>query len=233
MRELKFEQHTPEWHAVRASMPTASEVKRIVTTKGEVSKQRQAYMYSLAARSVSGVTIEGYQSKSMEEGIRREAEARRVYAMFRETPVQEVGFCIRDIESADGQEIIAQAGCSPDGLVGEDGGLELKNPEDGTHAGYLLSNRLPTQYFIQVQTSLWVTERQWWDFVSHYPGLPLFVVRVYPDEKFHAVLDVEIPRFCAELEEVRQQLQATQGQLAVEVGAAVEGADGKLSFGPK
>jgi len=169
VRIIQVPQRSPEWFEVRRGLPTASSFDKVVKADGTPSKQSKAYMYQLAAERVAGIREVTFTSAAMEEGIRREAESRRVYAMLREVEVEEVGFCIDDS---------GRYGCSPDGLVGEDGVLELKNPTGKVHVEYLVGGKLPTAYLQQVQGQLLVTGREWCDFVSYHPGLPTFIVRV-------------------------------------------------------
>lgn len=193
MRIIDVEQKTTEWFAARGGRPTASCFDKLLTTKGEQSKSRIAYMYKLAAEKVSGVFEEGYQSFSMMRGNEVEEEARRYYEFTHGVEVQRVGFCVSDCD---------RYGCSPDGLVGTEGGLQIKCPEAHTHVKYLLDPKLPTDYFQQVQGELYVTGRKWWDFLSYYPGLKPLLIRVTPDAQFHQALGAELNTFCLELEQV-------------------------------
>ena len=116
-----------------------------------------------------------------------------VYEMLREVEVEQVGFCLSDSE---------RYGCSPDGLVGEDGMIELKNPSGKVAIEYLVGGKLPTTYIQQVQTGLLVTDRAWCDFVSYYPGLPTLIVRVERDNWFLTALRNELKIFCDDLDAV-------------------------------
>ena len=201
MREIDCGQRSDEWFAVRLGIPSASKFDRIVTGKGDPSKQAQAYLYELAAERISRHAENGFTSAAMERGIELEEEARLVYAMLYESPVREVGFCLSD----DGRY-----GCSPDGLVGEDGQVELKCPMGKTHVEYLMKGTLPTDYVQQVQGGLFVTGRDWCDFVSYYQGLPLFVLRIGPDQEFHEALRRELTAFCDRLDELCADLGRKQ-----------------------
>lgn len=189
---LQIEQQTAEWEEARIGVPTASCFDKIVTTKGEDSKQAQKYMYQLAGEKVAGFREEGYTNGIMQRGIEIEAEARSFYELRDDVTVQEVGICFKDDER--------KYGCSPDGLVGEEGMVEFKCPIMSTHVGYLLDNCLPTEYFQQVQGQLFITGRKWCDFVSYYPGLKPLVVRVLRDEEFIAKLEEKLNKFCIELQ---------------------------------
>ena len=193
MKIIRVPQRSPEWHEARRGIPTASSFNKIVTSNGSPSKQAEGYLYQLVAERLAGVREEAYISPAMLEGIAREAESRRVYAMLREVEVEEVGFCIDDS---------GRYGCSPDGLIGEDGVLELKNPQGKAAVEYLVSGTLPTAYVQQVQGQLLVTGREWCDFVSYYPGLPTLIVRVERDEGFISKLRDALEAFCDRLDEV-------------------------------
>ena len=186
-------QYSDAWWQARRGLPTASQFSRIVTSKGEPKKQSTAYLYECAATRVTGIYKETFTSVAMQEGHDREELSRWIYAMEKECIVDEVGFCISDC---------GRWGASPDGLIGEDGLLELKNPSAHTHVGYLLGGKLPTDYVQQVQGELFVTGRLWADFCSYSPKLPLFIVRVYRDDLFCDKLEAALVKFCEELDEV-------------------------------
>ena len=193
MREVRCAQYTPEWWDARRGLPTASKFDKIVTSTGEPSKQRLGYLYQCAAARISGVYEDTYTSLAMQRGIELEEEARRVYAMEREVAVDEVGFCLADGE---------RWGASPDGLIGEDGVLEIKCPEGRAAVEYLLKGKLPTAYIQQCQGQLLVTERQFCDFVSYYPGLPMLIVRTEPDTAFLCKLKAALVEFCDKLDSI-------------------------------
>jgi hypothetical protein len=187
---IQCEQGTDEWFKVHLGVPSASCFDKIITVDGKSSKQRQKYLYKLAGEKVSGIPEESFQSEVMKRGVLMEDDARRLYQLVNDVAVEQVGFCI-----ADGY------GCSPDGLIGQDGGLEIKCPGIATHVSYLVDGCLPEEYFQQVQGSLLVTGRAWWDFMSFYPGLKPFIIRVEPDKKFRSALKEALGAFCKELEE--------------------------------
>jgi len=197
MKIIECVQKTPEWYAARGGKPTASNFDKLLTTDGKQSKQRTKYMYQLAAERVSGVFEEGYQSAAMQRGCEVEEEARRFYEFTTGYEVQRVGFCLSDC---------GRFGCSPDGLIGDDGGMQIKCPTAAVHVGYLIENKLPTDYFQQVQGELYVTGRKWWDFISYYPGLQPVVIRVTPESWFHQALGFELNAFCGELEQIIRRI---------------------------
>jgi putative phage-type endonuclease len=198
MKIITCEQRSAEWFEARLGIPSASCFSQIITCKGEPSKQAQKYMYKLAGEKVSGKAEETYQNAAMLRGVEMEDEARQLYQIITNTEVVQVGLCLSDGEY--------QYGCSPDGLVGKNGGMEIKCPTIATHVEYLLNNALPSEYFQQVQGSLFVTGLKWWDFMSYYPGLKPLIIRVTPDKAFHKALKTEIEGFCIKLNEVIHQI---------------------------
>lgn len=191
-------QGSEEWKAVRVGVPSASNFDKIVTTKGEPSKQAQKYMYQLAGERVSGIREEGFQNDAMKRGVELEAEARSEYELIESLEIQQVGFCFDDLK---------RYGCSPDGLVGKQGMVQFKCPLLSTHIGYLIDGTFPMDYFQQVQGELFVTGRKWTDFVSYYPGLKRFKVRVERNEEFISKLKTELDKFCNELEKTVEKIK--------------------------
>lgn len=184
-------QGSEQWIADRLGIPSASNFDKLVTTKGEPSKQAQKYLYQLAAEKVSGIKEESFQSAAMARGIETEAEAVSFYELTQGVDVQEVGFCLHESKLY---------GCSPDRLVGADGLLEVKCPLPHTHVEYLLENNLEKDYIQQVQGQLLVTGRKWCDLISYSRGLRPLIVRISRDEKFLKALEFELGKFCTELE---------------------------------
>lgn len=178
-----LEQGTNEWHAVKSGLPTASNFDKILTAKGEKSKSIKTYIYQLVGERILGRTEEGFKSDWMERGNEIEDEARSLYEFKTDNNVDQVGF-IR-IEKP-------LCGGSPDGLVGDDGGLEIKCPKLSTHIKYALAGKLPSEYHRQVMGYLFITGRAWWDFMSYYPGVDPFIIRVYPDKAFFEMLKISL-----------------------------------------
>lgn len=175
MRISKHEQGTPEWLEARLGIPSASMFSKIVTTKGVWSTQADSYINQLVAERLTGVREETFQSHHMIRGTELEPEARDLYCLMNDVEVQEVGFCLHDT---------LEAGCSPDALVGTEGGLEIKAPAPATHVEYLRGGVLPSRYKQQVMGCLWVTQREWWDFMSYHPSMKPLIVRVERDEEY-------------------------------------------------
>lgn len=184
----RCEQYTAEWFTLRRGVPTASAFDKIITPKtGKLAAAHEGYVCELIA-DLCRLDYPGERAATpaMRNGTLTEPEARRFYEMERD--VEQVGICFSD----DGR-----FACSPDGLVGDDGLLELKCPEPKTHVGYLLANDLPTEYVAQVHGQLIVTGRKWVDFMSYCPGFRPLLVRVEPCEftdKLRDVLEEFWPR---------------------------------------
>ena len=178
---IECEQGSPEWWQARCGIPTASEFDKIITpARLEPSRQSDGYMHKLLAEWLRGQPDQSFQSDWMKRGTEMEAQAREAYAFIHDADPGPVGFCTTD----DGR-----LGCSPDALL-DDGGLEIKCPSAGVHAGYLIDNRLPTAYRAQVLGALWITGRAWWDFLSFYPDMPPLIVRTHRDQNLDALADV-------------------------------------------
>ena len=192
-------QNSPEWMAVRAGIPTASEFDTVMASGrgGGESKTRRKYMLRLIAQRLGADNPEPYTNASMERGHEMEMEARRTYAFINDCEPTLVGFVRR-----------GDVGASPDALIGEDGLLEVKTKQPDLHLEVLLAGVLPPEHKPQVQGQLWIAEREWCDFVSYWPRLPLFRVRVYRDEEYIAELERAVDVFNDELaaltERVRQ-----------------------------
>ena len=180
MRIIDCEQGTDEWLAARLGIPSASMYGKIITTQGKWSTQADSYINQLVAEVLTGERTPVYQNEHMTRGTELEPEARRMYEFISDNKVDEVGFCMHDT---------LEAGASPDGLIGDDGGLEIKCPAASTHVEYLRGDTLPSKYKQQVMGCLWITGREWWDFMSYYPNMKPLIVRVECDEEYIAELE--------------------------------------------
>lgn len=198
MIAVDVEQGSAEWLAARCGIPTGSDFKKIVTSKGEPSKSATEYAYLLAAEKVSGCKAESFKNAAMARGNELEPEAIAFYEITHGVETKKVGFVLHDSRLF---------GSSPDRLIGDDGGLEIKCPSAHTHVEYLLNNKLPTEYVQQVQGNMFITGRKWWDFMSYFPGLKAFEIRVQRDEVFIAKLQAALITFCKELDEVVEKIK--------------------------
>jgi len=194
---IKAEQRTPEWFEARLGRPTASRFGDIMAkTRTGYSASRKNYRAELVIQRLTQEIPENYQSSAMEWGVENEPLARLQYELASGNSVEDTSLWLHD-------EI--EAGASPDGLIGKDGCLEIKCPNTATHLETLRSGRVPRQYFAQVQGQMWVTGRQWCDFVSFDPRLPqnaqLFITRVPKDDAYIKDLEYEIIEFLKEVED--------------------------------
>lgn len=189
MRPHPAPQGSGEWMVARAKYLTASILNDWMSVKtGAVSESEtaKALVPVAAGATVFGqVDEDDFKSFAMVRGSEIEAEARAWYA-FQHNAVQEVGLCIADDDSC---------ACSPDGLVGDDGGIECKAPKFKDHMANLASDTLRPKYVLQVQGCLLVTGRAWWDWISYYPGLPAKVIRCFPDAKIQAAIRAAVDEF--------------------------------------
>ena len=207
MKILKAEQGSAQWLADRAGLPTASQFGRVITPKtGKRSAQAHAYTCQLVGERLLGQCEEIPTTYAMERGTELEPEARGAFTIITGVDVIQVGLCITD----DGR-----VGASPDGLI-YDGdalvaGLELKCPGMRKHMEYLIGGVCPDEYVPQVQGGMWVTGASTWWFVSYYPGLPPFILKVERDPMYHEALDNVMPEFCDTLETLSKGFTDARG----------------------
>lgn len=191
------EQGQPEWFALRAGIPTASNFDKIFTSKGDKSKSANGYMNTLLAEWMTGAKDSIKQSEWMARGIELEPDARNAYEFIKDCDVEQVGIVFRDKSRL--------VSCSPDGLM-EDKGLEIKCPAPGTHVGYLMDQKLPTAYIPQVQGSMWVTGLDSWDFMSYHPDMKPVIITVERDNKLMTAIDGIMSDFLESMIEKRAKL---------------------------
>lgn len=192
-----IEQRTPEWFEARLGRVTASRVADMMArTKTGYGASRANYMAELICERLTGKQSERFSSAAMAWGTETEPQARAVYTLTTGNSVEETGFALH--------HEISDLGASPDGLIGEDGLVEIKAPNTATHIDTLLSETVPQKYVLQMQTQMACTGRQWCDFVSFDPRLPdemqLFIRRVDRDDELIAEIEREASAFLAEIE---------------------------------
>lgn len=181
------EQNSPEWLECRTGIVTCSEFKAVMA-KGD-GKTRTKYLRTVAGEAVRKKPFDRYSNDHMNRGHADEDEARNMYSFLTDNEVERIGFMKR-----------GRVGYSPDGLIGGDGLLEIKTKMDHLHIECLENDALPTEHKHQCQGGLWVSGRQWIDFVSYSHGLPLFVKRVTRDEAYIARIKVEVEDFIVDLD---------------------------------
>lgn len=175
-------QGSEEWLQLRTGLITASEMKLLMTPtlKPANNDKSRSHLYELAAQRISKYTEPSFVSEDMMRGWSDEVLARQSYAEHY-APVQECGFITLQI----GAETI---GYSPDALVGDDGLIECKSRRQKYQIKTICDAIVPEEYMLQIQTGLMVTGRKWLDFVSYCGGLPMVVIRVYPDAKMQGAI---------------------------------------------
>ena len=194
-------QRSPEWYAARLGKATASRIADLMAkTKSGPSASRANYMAQLVCERLTGAKDDEYVSPSMQWGIEQEAQARELYSFLP-------------------HHAIPMAGASPDGLVGDDGGVEFKCPNSATHIETLLTGKVPGKYVHQIQwTMACRPERRWWDYVSFDPRLPpgmqLWRTTLQRDDDLIAEQEAEVRAFLRELDEKVEALEARYRKLA-------------------
>jgi putative phage-type endonuclease len=184
-----LEQGSEAWHDARRGIITASVVGKLLTPTLKVADNdvSRGITTTLAAERITGWTEETAMTSDMWRGVESEPFARNAYSEHY-AEVTELGFMRRD---EDGWTL----GFSPDGLVGDDGLIEIKSPRAKTHLRTILADQVPAHYMPQLQAGLLVSGRKWIDFVSYVGGMPLFVKRVLPDPKWHMAIVAAAMKF--------------------------------------
>lgn len=203
MRIIECSQGSPEWLAARIGIVTASNMDKILTPQTmKPSGSQGAYLAHLVAEWFLGVSLDEYKSPYVERGNELEKCALAHYEFTHDVATTPAGFCIRD----DGK-----VGASPDALVGDLGGTELKCPSPATHMNYLL-NGPPKEYRCQVQGSLWITGRKWWDLLCWHPVFEAVEVHNERDEEFIGILAPTVEAFVLRLDEAKAKLAKAKSE---------------------
>lgn len=197
-------QGTPEWFDVKRGKISASHIKDIQA--GGKGLTRDKYQTQIVLERLTGKTAETYSSPDMERGIELEADARRCYEFDKGVQVDQVGFI--------DHPFIENYGCSPDGLVGEDGMCEIKTVIPTTMLSYIDSREIPVNYQKQMQGQMDCAERKWNDFVAYCPDMPinlqLLVIRLERDEAQIQEQRIDIVAFDEECKYKVEQLRDMQ-----------------------
>jgi putative phage-type endonuclease len=204
-------QGSPEWMAERCGRVTASRVADVIAkTKGGWAAARANYMAELVAERLTGVKAEGYVNAAMQHGTDTEPQARGAYGFYADVEVVQVGFIAHPT--------IPMTGASPDGLVGDDGLVEIKCPNTATHIETLLGASVPSRYITQMQWQMACTGRKWCDFFSFDPRLPesmrSFTRRVERDDVMIGSLERAVEDFLSELDATLASLRAKYESVA-------------------
>lgn len=220
MKIIECEQGTPEWFSARLGKVTASRIADVVAkTKSSKDKEkpvyaayRANYAAELVVERMTGTTAERFKSAEMIWGSEKEPDARASYEFITGATVATVGL----VE----HPAMSMACASPDGLVGDDGLVEIKCPNTATHIDTLLNNSIADRYVKQMHWQMICTGRQWCDFVSFDPRMPgdmqLFIQRVPYDEALARELETEAWKFLAEVNDTIEKLNTKYRQEAAE-----------------
>lgn len=197
MKILNAIQGSDEWLQSRLGVATASNFSKIVTSKGDLAKPYTEYALELASQTLLEEPEESFKSYDMERGNELEPLAREAYEQYNFCTVKEVGLMISDC---------GNWGASSDGLVSDDGSIEIKCPKANNHTKYITDNKCPTKYIAQIQGGLMLSGRKWCDFVSYHPdfkeGQQLFIFRVLRDQDFIDKLEINISITIAKRDEI-------------------------------
>lgn len=202
------EQNSPEWLAARLGWPTASCFDHILASGrgGGESKTRRTYMLKLAGERLTGVPCEGFKNAAMQRGHEMEPIAREAFMRMMDLSGEHIGLTqVGFVFCPD-----AQAGASPDALVGDDATLEIKTKEPHLQLALLEDDTFPDEHKAQVQGQLWITRRTRAHFVSYWPGLPIFHKIVERDEPYIVRLAQAVAQFNEELNAKVRKFQGTE-----------------------
>jgi putative phage-type endonuclease len=190
-----LEQGSEEWAQVRCGLLTASEMKYILTPTLKIANndKTRTHLFELLAQRITNYVEPHYFNEDMLRGQIDEVEARQLYN-DKYAPVTEMGFITNQINGA-------TCGYSPDGLVGNDGLIEIKSRRQKYQVETILGGTIPEEYLLQVQTGLLISERSWCDFISYSAGLPMVTLRVYPDERIQAAIIAAVTSFEEQINE--------------------------------
>lgn len=206
---MDIEQGSEEWKRLRLGRVTASRIADLMAkTKTGPSASRANYMAQLIAERLTDTVAESFTNAAMQHGTETEPEARAAYEYYQAALVDQIAF----VEHPK----IEQAGCSPDGLVGADGLVEIKCPNTATHLETLLGQAVPSKYVLQMQFQMACTGRKWCDFVSYDPRMPenmrLFVKRLDRDDAAVKEIEDAIAVFLLEMAVKLSQLNSLYGE---------------------
>ncbi len=193
-------QGTPEWFQSRAGIPTASKFATVMAKgKGkDPSVTRRKYMLTLLGERLTGEQEESYSNAHMERGKAMESEARDLFQFHTDYELTQVGFILNRKLGA---------GCSPDALIGDKGMLEIKTRLPHLQLELLLDKHLPSENKAQVHGQLWIAEREWVEYVSHWTKLPQFRLKVERDTTYIDQIAAAVKEFNEELDFLENQFR--------------------------
>jgi hypothetical protein len=200
----KLKQGTLEWLCARAGVATASEFDELVTPLWKVKDGEgpKSFTARKVAEAWMGSPAPGFNSLDMQFGQILEEEARPFAEMELGVDIRQVGLVLTDC---------GRIGCSPDGLIGDEGGIEIKCPTPQVHTRYLLEGGLPRDYAPQVQGQLFVTGRPWWIFMSYCRGFPPLILKIERDEKAREALSRALGNYLVAFDDAIKRLTQLNG----------------------
>ena len=199
-----IEQGSGDWFKLRSGLPTASVASKLVSSTGKESTQYKELALTLSADLYAGEPVDAWDGNAATmRGTELEPEARSAYEFMKDVEVKKLGFVTDDD---------ALFGCSPDGLVNDDGLLEIKCQQAKGHVktlDYFAKNgKAPPDYIPQCQMQMYVTERSYTDLFHYHPMLPSIVIRIKADDKFHQVLKQQLKVVIAERDRLMTMLRS-------------------------
>jgi len=200
-----LEQGSEEWKQSRCGIISASRMSDVTAKiKTGYAASRKNYMSELIVERLTNITADFYMNAAMQHGTDTEPQARAAYEFINDLEVKQVGFIKHPKMDF--------AGASPDGLVGDDGLIEIKCPTTGTHIELLVSKKIPKKYFDQMQFQMCCTGRKWCDYMSFDPRMPehlnKLIIRVDRDDKYIQGMEIEVIKFNSEIDEKLKILEA-------------------------
>lgn len=201
----EYNQGSQEWIEAHCGIPTASEFKNLVTDKGEIRKWSTAMPNTYLCRKLAeawGGPLPGFSAYATEQGHFLEDKALPMYELEYEEKVDRVAFCTTDN---------GRIGCSPDGLIGEDGGIEVKSLELPHHIEVLMDGVLPSEYWAQVHGCMLVTGRPWWKFFAYRRNFPTLLLQINRDAEIQETLGDALNEFLARFDKAWAKLLELNG----------------------
>lgn len=198
MQILNFQQGSAEWLQARAGLITCSELESVFSKgKGKevFGKAAITYMYELIGEQITGEPKQSYSGFHTERGHSHEPLAIELYQLQHDVEIESCGFIVGE-----------KVGYSPDGLIGLNGLTEIKSKLPKFQAQILYECEIPGEHYMQCMGGLWVAEREWIDFISYCPSMPIFIKRLYRDEKVIQEIKDRVELFLEELECRKQKI---------------------------
>ncbi|EJF82923.1 lambda exonuclease family protein [Candidatus Bartonella washoeensis] len=202
-----MEQRTAEWFQARLGKVTASNVYNVLnkTAKGLPTSKYEDYKMKLITERLTGEISQSYTTPAMQWGIEHEEDALKEYEFIYDTNVTRCGFVQHPK--------MEMAGASPDGLIGEDGLIEVKCPQSTSHLRFFMYDEIKPEYIAQMQFQMACTGRKWCHFMSYNPqfvgrstGLRMKIKRIFRDEKHIEEINKAVESFLAEIEQDMKQI---------------------------